>query len=28
LRLYNPAPRVAADPVHAVLPKIEKVSCG
>lgn len=27
LRLYNPGPRVAADPAHAALPKIEKVSC-
>jgi hypothetical protein len=28
LRLYNPGARVAADPAHARLPKIEKVSCG
>ena len=28
LRLYNPGPRVTADPAHAALPKIEKVSCG
>jgi hypothetical protein len=27
LRLYNPGPRAAADPAHAELPKIEKVSC-
>jgi hypothetical protein len=27
LRLYNPGAGVAADPAHAALPKIEKVSC-
>ncbi|HTQ15405.1 MAG TPA: DUF1214 domain-containing protein [Rhizomicrobium sp.] len=27
LRLYNPAPSVAADPSHAALPRIEKVGC-
>jgi hypothetical protein len=27
LRLYNPDPKVAADPQHVVLPTIEKVSC-
>lgn len=27
LRLYNPAPDVALDPAHAVLPAIEKGSC-
>jgi len=28
LRLYNPGARVTADPAHAALPKIERVSCG
>jgi hypothetical protein len=28
LRLYNPGQSAAADPAHARLPKIEKVSCG
>jgi len=27
LRLYNPAPSVAADPAHVALPTIKKVSC-
>jgi hypothetical protein len=27
LRLYNPAPGVAGDPVHVKLPAIDKVSC-
>ena len=27
LRLYNPGASVAADPAHAALPKIERVSC-
>ncbi|HXC56093.1 MAG TPA: DUF1214 domain-containing protein [Rhizomicrobium sp.] len=28
LRLYNPAPAVAADPAHVALPTIRKVRCG
>jgi hypothetical protein len=27
LRLYNPGASVARDPAHAVLPKLEKISC-